>query len=174
MKFATGWTRALISVSMLMAAGSAHAAPLTFDCDAPASNYSPLGNLAQAAPAISGIITPKRAREGRLLPTVGAQLNSPDGKSTAGFLLTLPSPNSQEMDITLVTNRQGEQSSGKVGTVSVNAPIPFRLFVDNQGSVSVLIGEQSWTSPFMRLIGGKEQVFCSAGQFEISELRFSD
>jgi len=163
-----------LAAGLLLVASSAQAAPLTFDCDAPANVVSSVKNLAQTIPAISGVIDPKRARADRMLPSTGAQIDSPDGKSTAGFLLTLPSPDAQEMDVTLIVQRGEETDSRKVGTVSVNAPIPFRLFIDQTGNATIFIHDQSWSSEFMRLIAGREQVFCGSGQFTISDLRFSD
>ncbi len=164
----------LLPIVVLLTAQAASPAPLTFDCDAPANVVSSVGNLAQASPTISGVIAAKRAREGRLVPTVGAQIDSPDGASTAGFVLTQTAPGAQQMDINLVIKRSDESLRRKVGTVSATEPIAFRLFVDQTGQATFYLNDQSWSYDFIRLIGGQEKVFCSTGQFAISELRFSD
>jgi len=163
-----------IAAAFCMVSSSGKAAPLTFDCDASSGVVSSVGNLAQTAPAISGIITPKRARSGQMIPSVGAQIDAPDGRSTAGFLLTLRNPDDQEMDVNMIVERGSQKDSRKVGTVGVNSPIPFRVFVDQNGVATIFIRDQSWSAPFMRLIGGKELVFCSTGQFTVGDLRFSD
>lgn len=155
-------------------AQNASAAPLAFECNAPSDTTSSVANIAQMPPAISGTISPKRARPAQTLPTVGAQLISPDSASEVGFILSLPAPNSQVMDVTLIVRRGAQSDNRKVGQIGVNEPIPFSLYVDRGGTATVTIGAQSWESEFVAIAGGTEAVFCSSGQFGFTNLRFSD
>ncbi|MGB7408371.1 MAG: hypothetical protein WA908_07685 [Pontixanthobacter sp.] len=153
---------------------TAQAAPLTFDCNAPTETASAIANAAQMPPAISGTITPNRARPGRQLPMVGAQLISPDGQSEVGFVLTLPAANSQFMDVSLIVRRGSQSDNRRVGQIDVNNPIPFRLYVDPAGVANIEIQGRSFNSGFVPIVSGTESVFCSTGQFTFTNLRFSD
>ncbi|MGB3739223.1 MAG: hypothetical protein WA948_07710 [Pontixanthobacter sp.] len=155
-------------------AASAQAAPLTFDCNAPSDTTSAIANAAQMPPAISGTITPNRSRAGRALPMVGAQLTSPDGQSEVGFVLSLPTPDSLFMDVALVVRRGAQTDNRRVGQIDVRNPIPFRLFVDPSGNANIEIQGRGFNSGFVPIVTGSESVFCSSGQFTITNLRFSD
>ncbi|MFZ1741831.1 MAG: hypothetical protein WAT93_03200 [Pontixanthobacter sp.] len=167
-------TAAALVAATLLIAGSAQAAPLTFDCDVPANSVSSVSNLAQTVPAIGGTITAKKFREGQLSPSAGVQIEAPDGKSIAGFVLRLSASDPAVLEIMLVSNNNGKQENFQAGTISATGPIAFQLFVDDQGAINIVLNDQSWSAPFMRLIGGKEKAFCSTGQFQFSDLRFSD
>lgn len=165
---------AIIPAALFFAASPALAAPLTFDCDVPANSSSSVSNLAQTIPAVSGTITAKKFRQGQTPATVGAQIQAPDGKSFSGFVLMPNAADTTIMDIMLVSNFAGKRENFAAGSISVTEPIAFRLFVDDQGAINIFLGDQSWSAPFMRLIGGEEKAFCGSGQFEFSDLRFSD
>ena len=158
----------------ILSAVPAQAAPLTFDCNAPADLATGMSNAAQMPPAISGTITPNRSRPGRALPMVGAQLVSPDGQSEVGFVLTLPEPTSLYMDVALVVRRGGQTDNRRVGQIDVRNPIPFRLFVDPSGNANIEIQGRGFNSGFVPIVTGSESVFCSSGQFTFTNLRFSD
>ncbi len=164
----------LAASAIISIAAPAHAAPLTFDCNAPANATSAIANAAQMPPAISGTIVPNRSRPGRAPPLVGAQLIAPDGRSEVGFVLSLPSPSSQFMDVALVVRRGGQTDNRTVGQVDVRNPIPFRLYVDPAGTAIIEIQGRAFNSGFVPIVSGTESVFCSTGQFTFTNLRFSD
>ena len=155
-------------------AAPAHAAPLTFDCDARANASASVKNLAQTNPTVSGTITAKNFRRAQLPPLVGASIASVDGRSFAAVRLVAASADATEFDIKFNTNVDGVKENFELGKISVKAPISFRLFIDGEGVANLFVNNQSWRAAFIALPGGEETTFCSTGQFEFSDLRFSD
>jgi hypothetical protein len=168
------WTKILVPAAIFMGASNAQAAPLTFDCDARTNATASVQNLAQTTPSVSGTITAKQFRRGRLSPSVGASIAARDGSSFATVRLTAASADATEFDMTLNTNVEGIREDFDLGKLAIEAPISFRLFIDNEGVANLFINNQSWRAAFTKLAGGEEMTYCSTGQFEFSDLRFSD
>ncbi|MDN3647141.1 hypothetical protein QWY75_13090 [Pontixanthobacter aestiaquae] len=166
--------KALIAVAALTTANSVQAAPLTFDCDARTDASSSVQNLAQATPAVSGTITAKQFRRGNLTPAVGASIAARDGSSFATFRLIAATADATEFDIMFNTNVEGIREDFNLGKMAIAAPISFRLFIDGEGVANLFLNNQSWRAAFTTLSGGEEMTYCSTGQFEFSDLRFSD
>ena len=164
----------LAALAAASAATPAHAAPLTFDCDARTDATASVQNLAQATPSVSGTITAKQFRRGRLTPAVGASIATRDGSSFATFRLIAASADAKEFGIMFNTNVEGIREDFDLGKIAIDAPISFRLFIDGEGVANLFLNNQSWRAAFTTLTAGEEMTYCSTGQFEFSDLRFSD
>ncbi|WP_209349290.1 hypothetical protein [Pontixanthobacter sp. CEM42] len=170
----TTWTKVLAPIAVVTMAGSAQAAPLTFDCDARIDATASVKNIAQTTPSVSGTITAKQFRRGRVKPSVGASITAADGSSVAVMRLVAASADATEFDIMLNTNVEGIREEFNLGKLPVAEPVSFRMFIDGEGVANLFINNQSWRAAFTALPNGQESTFCSTGQFEFSDLRFSD
>lgn len=150
----------------------AYAAGLAFDCDVPADRYSSVTG-SDSSQGISGTITPVLGRSGNNVPLAGVKLVDAASTASVAIRMVATSKKANVFDVVLNISLGGENREAVVGKIEGMGPVPFRLTIDSQGSVTAAFGQI--VVPPLPIAAGAQttaMVFCSTGQFKFSELAF--
>jgi hypothetical protein len=155
-------------------AGSAQAAPLSYDCDTGAGRFSELKQV-QPGPAyrISGRIAANElARHERWAPGSNITIESADEQNRVSLRILAPMQKAP-LDVVLEITKAGKTETQALGRVGLSQELAFVLaFAD--GRVRAEIGTMRGEAPLAIGAGASVSVVCSTGNFHFNDLRFED
>jgi hypothetical protein len=169
----TNWKNLLPAAAALIAlAGSAQAAPFSYDCDTGAGRFSELKQV-QAGPdyRISGRISANElAMHKRWAPGANLTIESADKKNRVSLRILAPMQKAP-LDVVLEISRDGQKEEKALGQVGLSQELAFVLTVTG-GQAHAEIGSMRGEGPIAIGSGASVSTVCSTGNFHFEDLRF--
>lgn len=164
----------VITLCGMTNSATAFASPFGFDCDVPPDHYSSVSQDLTGSPTLGGTIEAVQLRSGKSPPVVGARLASADGANGIALQLVAETAGAKQFAIVLNVKRGKTVQRSTLGQVATSAAIRFSLSIAANGKATLLINGNKFDADFIPIRASKAMVFCSTGQFKISDLRFMD
>ena len=161
----------LLVVAAFAAPAPAGAAPLSYDCDTGPGRYSELKRT-EPGPAysVSGRIAAiELGLHKRWLPSGQVVIESADGLRSARLQL-VATTRQAPLDVVLLTDRDGEAGTQRLGQVGLNEALAFSMTVAG-GRARVEIGTMRGEAEVDVGAAASVGVVCSTGNFHFEDLR---
>jgi len=156
-----------VGFAALLCAGTAmpaHAAPVDFDCDAPADRVSMVSQPAGPTLAIAGTFVAVEVRPSKVPTSGGVQFIGIDGKVGVAIQFVVPTPKSPTIEIRAIVLRDGKQTAQVLGTVPVGKPDPhsFSFTLTTANKATFAVDGKAYTFDFPYLPAARSGMFCGS------------